>query len=272
MSDFNAQFEVAKKKRKKNFSQEELTVLVDEVNEHKKVLFEKFSDTLTNEKKEKYWRQIALKINAVSLVERSVDEIRKKWTDWCSITKAKASKISAEMTKTGSGTSDVVALTPLEEKIASILGRTAIEGIKGGIDAAKRSDGNSQEFSVEVTEIDEGTDNTYISDYERSPSCVSVAAVEPVHKKRKQACRSIIPPAEESEIIKIEREKLEIKRERLQIDRLRLSIEQSRLDTEKRILDLLEKCVEFQQQQQVFQSPSASAAYSSDHEYSYHHL
>ena len=136
MSDFNAHFEAAKRKRKKNLSQEELTVLADKVNEPstRRYFLKKISDKLTNEKKEKYWRQRVLKIYAVSLVERSVDEIRKKRTNCCLITKTKAPKINAEMAKTGSGTSNIVALTPLEDKIASILGRTVIEAIKGGID------------------------------------------------------------------------------------------------------------------------------------------
>ena len=81
----------------------------------------------------------------------------------------KRQKINAKMAKTGSGTSNVVALTPLEEKIASILGRTVKEAIKGGIDGAKTSDSNGQECSVKVTEEDEGTNNIYIIDYGRSP-------------------------------------------------------------------------------------------------------
>ena len=126
-----------------------------------------------------------------------------------------------EREKTGNGTPDISPLTPLEEKIVPFLGQTAIEGIQGGVDTIKSSTRKNDEFAAEGLE-EEGLDNSYNCDspYERSPSPSMSVAVDPVPKSRKRACRSIVPPVEESEAIKTEREKLTIKRERLQIDQM----------------------------------------------------
>lgn len=70
-----------KRKRKANFSQEELDVLSEEVRVRKRLLFEKFSDTISMELKKKAWAAITLNVNAVSSVERTIDDVRKKWTD-----------------------------------------------------------------------------------------------------------------------------------------------------------------------------------------------
>jgi hypothetical protein len=49
---------------------EELEVLVENVAVNKQLLLEKFSDTTTNERKEKVWKNISSKMSAVGDTKR----------------------------------------------------------------------------------------------------------------------------------------------------------------------------------------------------------
>jgi hypothetical protein len=79
-------------KRRPRFEKDELEILCHEVGLRKITLLGKFSDILSLEKKKKSWGEVTNKINAVSQVTRTVDEIRRKWKDWSSSVKVKASK------------------------------------------------------------------------------------------------------------------------------------------------------------------------------------
>ena len=60
---------------------------VDRVQPNFKLLLSKFSDNVTNAKKETMWKNIAIAINSVSPAERTVAELQKKWDDLKSHTK-----------------------------------------------------------------------------------------------------------------------------------------------------------------------------------------
>jgi hypothetical protein len=101
------------RKRRPNFSTNELEVLAREVSESKSLLFSIFSDIITNEKKTKKWVQITAKINSVSSCERSCTEVRKKWSDWSSAIKSKGAKIKQSQQRTGGVSRDTSPLSPL---------------------------------------------------------------------------------------------------------------------------------------------------------------
>jgi hypothetical protein len=126
---------MAKRKRRANFSVDELEVLCNEVGQRKVALFDKFSDSISQEVKKKAWREISNRVSAVATVPRSSDDVRKKWTDWASIVKGKAAKVKRGQRKTGGGTDDSPKLTQLEERVAAIIGPIAIGGVPGGIDS-----------------------------------------------------------------------------------------------------------------------------------------
>ena len=63
------------KKRRPRFAHDELDVLVDAVGHKKSVIFNKFTDVITNEKKRAAWDHITKKINAVSAVSCTTDEV-----------------------------------------------------------------------------------------------------------------------------------------------------------------------------------------------------
>ncbi|CAM4558142.1 unnamed protein product [Leuciscus chuanchicus] len=112
------------------------TVLLEEVESKKIQLFSKLKNCVTNADKKKSWAEITQKINAAGYgYERSPEEVRKKWTDFASVTKRRAAARRREAKKTGGGINSVPPLTAEEEIVFAILGPEALEGIPGGIDA-----------------------------------------------------------------------------------------------------------------------------------------
>ena len=76
---FTPQNKMAERKRKPNFSVDEVNVIVCMVEENNDVIRCKFTNTITNAKKEDVWKKITERVNAVRVCERSKDEVREKW-------------------------------------------------------------------------------------------------------------------------------------------------------------------------------------------------
>ena len=70
-----------KRGKKRNFSDTEIETLVGEVEARKTVLFGGHSSGVTNKKKQCEWQSIASAVNCVSGTERTVAELKKKWSD-----------------------------------------------------------------------------------------------------------------------------------------------------------------------------------------------
>jgi hypothetical protein len=66
------------KRRKANFSDREISVLIDKVEDNYKILSAKFSDVITSQEKNKVWNDIAEAVNAVSTVEDLKTRTKKK--------------------------------------------------------------------------------------------------------------------------------------------------------------------------------------------------
>lgn len=95
----------------------------------KDIIFSKHNSTVTNQAKKREWDLICTKVNSVnSSFSRTADDLKKKWT------KKNISKIKREERKTGGGKLPADCfVTPVEDKIQSIIGETAISWIDGGI-------------------------------------------------------------------------------------------------------------------------------------------
>ena len=76
---FTPQNKMAERKRKPNFSVDEVNVIVCMVEESNDVIRCKFTNTITNAKKEDVWKGITERVNAVGVCERSKDEVREKY-------------------------------------------------------------------------------------------------------------------------------------------------------------------------------------------------
>ena len=69
------------KSRAKNFSAEEIALLVDLVQENKPSLFGALSPSLTCEEKVNIWEDIAQKLTQAHRTVRTKDDVSKKWSN-----------------------------------------------------------------------------------------------------------------------------------------------------------------------------------------------
>nr|XP_022319969.1 nuclear apoptosis-inducing factor 1-like isoform X2 [Crassostrea virginica] len=124
-----------KKERKMNFTAREVEILVEEVEKNKTVLFAPHKDVNTNNKKNQCWNEIRCLINSIGIQERTSAEIVKKWRDISSQAKKKEAQFRREQVKTGGGPPPLpVNTNDIDQKIVAIIGKTAVEGIEGGLD------------------------------------------------------------------------------------------------------------------------------------------
>jgi hypothetical protein len=125
-------------KRSKNFSKQELEVLVEEVVSRQRMLMGKLDNVVTADNKKRAWAKVAQSVSAVGETERDAIAIKKKWADVKSLVKKKAAERTRETRKTGGGTSSVK-LDPLEEKILGMIGESLVGGVQGGVDTGDHS-------------------------------------------------------------------------------------------------------------------------------------
>ena len=94
-------------KRSKNFSKQELEVLVEEVVSRQRMLMGKLDNVVTADNKKRAWAKVAQSVSAVGETERDAIAIKKKWEDVKSLVKKKAAERARETRKTGGGMSSV---------------------------------------------------------------------------------------------------------------------------------------------------------------------
>ena len=85
-----------------NFSNDELQVLLLEVQQRRKIIEEPLSNKVTQKIKDSAWDSVLSSVNSVSAVKRSRCEIKKKFTDFKSVTKKKVAKMNKLRSQTGS--------------------------------------------------------------------------------------------------------------------------------------------------------------------------
>ena len=99
---------------------------MNEVEKHLDLINSKFTDTVTNNKKQKVWISIAKAVSAVSLVDRGSEEVRTKFTKLKSEVKEKAGMEIRERNKIGGGSGIKFNYTPFEEKVLQMIGKKYI--------------------------------------------------------------------------------------------------------------------------------------------------
>lgn len=121
--------------RKVNFSKRELHTIIDMVGQNKPVIFGKFTESLTRDTKAEKWQAITNAVNGVEGRQRSVADVKRKWTDFASRTKQKEAARRRQMGRTGGG-SQPKDLNEEENMVLAIIGEVAVGGIPGGVDAS----------------------------------------------------------------------------------------------------------------------------------------
>ena len=95
--------ETVKKARKANFSHSEIALLTEKVEISLSVIKSRFTDSVTNHKKNEIWADITAAINALGVENRTVQEVRDKWKNLTSNAKKEFSGFGREMRRTGGG-------------------------------------------------------------------------------------------------------------------------------------------------------------------------
>jgi len=96
---------------------------------------EKFSGVVSAVAKKKCWNELALAVSAVSGIERSAADVKKKWSCLKSEAKSAASTTRRHQQQTGGG-SKVDDVSEEKARIIGIIGEVCVEGVDGGMDTA----------------------------------------------------------------------------------------------------------------------------------------
>ena len=124
---------VSERVRAKNWTEDELQTLTDEVQDKKIILFNSQSNTMTNSLKNNTWAEVAARVSAVSSQDRTAAQCRKKWSDFSSRSKLKYVKHNKEGKVTGRGNNSAPSVNEIEAKALAVLGDTAVKGLEGGL-------------------------------------------------------------------------------------------------------------------------------------------
>ena len=118
------------KKRAPNFKTDEVNFFLHEVKKRKMILFGTLSPTLTFKLKIQTWLEVRNQLVAAGFPPRTKEQLKKKWEDLSSATKAKYAKRK----KTGGG---AIEWTDVDELITEISGKEnpSLVSIVGGIDS-----------------------------------------------------------------------------------------------------------------------------------------
>ncbi|KAH3713195.1 hypothetical protein DPMN_072981 [Dreissena polymorpha] len=120
----------AAKKRKMNWSANEINALVDGFVEYQEVLEGKLSNQLTSKVKLELYENLTESINSQSLTQRSVEEVKKKLSDIKTDVRQLERKRLREARATGGGPA-IADLKDWQEKLLSALPKVSIEGFPG---------------------------------------------------------------------------------------------------------------------------------------------
>ncbi|MBN3301963.1 nuclear apoptosis-inducing factor 1 isoform X1 [Amia ocellicauda] len=120
------------KKRKMNFSEREVEIIVEEMEKQKHVLVNHFNAGVTHITKNNAWVEILKRVNAVTTCQRELAEVKKKWSDLKTEVRRKVAQARAAMEGTGDCTSVPVILTSMQQRICNLLGEATIISLPAG--------------------------------------------------------------------------------------------------------------------------------------------
>ncbi|KAK7895797.1 hypothetical protein WMY93_021122 [Mugilogobius chulae] len=121
------------KKRKMNFSDREMEIIVEEIEKQKHTLVNHFNAGVTHMAKNQAWVDILKKVNAVTTCPRELAEVKKKWSDMKTEVRRKVSQARAAIEGTSADCTPVpVILTAMQQRICNLLGEATIISIPAG--------------------------------------------------------------------------------------------------------------------------------------------
>ena len=124
-----------KKAKKPNFSKEEIYTLVTAIRNRKKEILGKFEGGLSKARQMQAWVCVKKEVMETSKIDRSIDELKKKWSDLKIDAKKKVRNYELEKKKTGGGDAPI---RPDEILfiVVETIGQESVDGISGGVDSS----------------------------------------------------------------------------------------------------------------------------------------
>ena len=127
------------KKRQRNFSTEEIELIMSEGGKHSTILKGRLNPSVTNKMKNKIWKSITRQVNSINAQnDREWKDVRKKWQDVTSSARGKARTFVKETKKTGGGPIDCPEMNKAELLALESVAGTSVRGIPGGIDTSTK--------------------------------------------------------------------------------------------------------------------------------------
>lgn len=121
------------KKRKMNFSDREMEIIVEEIEKQKHTLVNHFNAGVTHMAKNNAWVDILKKVNAVTTCPRELAEVKKKWSDMKTEVRRKVAQARAAIEGTSADCTPVpVILTAMQQRICNLLGEATIISLPAG--------------------------------------------------------------------------------------------------------------------------------------------
>ncbi|XP_059214282.1 nuclear apoptosis-inducing factor 1 [Centropristis striata] len=121
------------KKRKMNFSEREVEIIVEEIEKQKHTLVNHFNAGVTHMAKNNAWVDILKKVNAVTTCPRELPEVKKKWSDMKTEVRRKVAQARATIEGTSTDCTPVpVILTAMQQRICNLLGEATIISLPTG--------------------------------------------------------------------------------------------------------------------------------------------
>ncbi|XP_072309715.1 nuclear apoptosis-inducing factor 1 [Eucyclogobius newberryi] len=121
------------KKRKMNFSDREMEIIVEEIEKQKHTLVNHFNAGVTHMAKNQAWVDILKKVNAVTTCPRELAEVKKKWSDMKTEVRRKVAQARAAIEGNSADCTPVpVILTAMQQRICNLLGEATIISIPAG--------------------------------------------------------------------------------------------------------------------------------------------
>ena len=123
--------ESKERKRKPNFSVNEISVITENVKNHLAVIQSKLTNNITNRKKNEVWQEITDAVNAVGTAGRTLAEVKDKWKNLHSTVKKEFSTFRKETKKTGGGPAPKPPSASSEKIIEVFEDTPAFSGLNG---------------------------------------------------------------------------------------------------------------------------------------------
>ncbi|KAM6985426.1 nuclear apoptosis-inducing factor 1 [Aplochiton taeniatus] len=121
------------KKRKMNFSDREVEIIVEEIEKQKHTLVNHFNAGVTHIAKNNAWIEILKKVNAVTTCPRELSEVKKKWSDMKTEVRRKVAQARAAIEGTSVDCTPVpVILSSMQQRICNLLGEATIISLPAG--------------------------------------------------------------------------------------------------------------------------------------------